>query len=165
LSSIAVGGSHALALAEDGLVHAWGENEKQAALGNPHVKRELLPKPVEALRGVRVGSIATDFRRSYALADTGELWAWGVEDSPIGHGEYKDCRLPKPIESLRGVKVDAVAAGGAGVALAEDGSVYSWGGALIADAGALGLGPSGRTAIRLVPTPQRIPGLRVVCGL
>jgi hypothetical protein len=39
-------------------VYAWGENEERAFLGNPHVARELLPKPVEALRGVRVGSIA-----------------------------------------------------------------------------------------------------------
>jgi hypothetical protein len=39
------------------------------------VERELLPKPVEALRGVRVSSVAAAEWRSYAAADTGELWA------------------------------------------------------------------------------------------
>jgi alpha-tubulin suppressor-like RCC1 family protein len=64
LSSVSVGLYHALALAEDGLVYAWGHNWNYAVLGNPHVERELLPKPVEALRGVRVGSIAAALNRS-----------------------------------------------------------------------------------------------------
>jgi alpha-tubulin suppressor-like RCC1 family protein len=75
VSSVASGADHALALAEDGLVYAWGENIWKATLGNLHVERELLPKPVEALRGVRVGSIAACAWRSYAVADTGEVWA------------------------------------------------------------------------------------------
>jgi alpha-tubulin suppressor-like RCC1 family protein len=70
---------YALALAEGGLVYAWGRNEERAVLGNPNVVRELQPKPVEALRGVRVGSIAASGHRSYAVADTGELWAWGCD--------------------------------------------------------------------------------------
>jgi alpha-tubulin suppressor-like RCC1 family protein len=171
--SVAVGSCHALALAENGPVYAWGENKEQVVLGNPHVERELLPKPVEALRGVSVGSVAAGSYRSYAVADTGELWAWGwgmkAVFAPLGHGEQMDCPLPKPIESLRGVKVDAVAAGERHtLALADDGSVYVWGDRFAADSGALGLGPSvndaGRAG-RAVHTPQRIPGLRVACGL
>jgi E3 ubiquitin-protein ligase HERC2 len=33
--SVAAGHSHALALAEDGLVYSWGVNEERAVLGNP----------------------------------------------------------------------------------------------------------------------------------
>jgi E3 ubiquitin-protein ligase HERC2 len=135
-------------------------------LGNPNVERELLPKPVEALRGVRVGSIAAAFNRSYAVADTGEVWAWGIGREyrpPLGHGEEKDCPLPKPIASLRGVKVDAVAANTYHtLALADDGSVDVWGRGAAARAGALDLGPSVTDA---VPTPQHIPGLRAARGL
>jgi hypothetical protein len=39
---------------------------------------------------VRVGSIAAEGSRSYAVSDTGEVWAWGVENSetfPLGHGD------------------------------------------------------------------------------
>jgi alpha-tubulin suppressor-like RCC1 family protein len=169
MSSVSVGGWYALALTEDGLVYAWGNNCYGAVLGNPHVDRELLPMPVEALRGVRVGSVAAMLsftvrsKRSYAIAVTGELWAWGSQSrdslgsAPLGHGEIDDCPLPKPIESLRGVKVDAVAAGiHHTLALAEDGSVYAWGGETLAGTGALGLGPGVRDAGRDVRTPQRM---------
>jgi alpha-tubulin suppressor-like RCC1 family protein len=129
----------------------------------------LLPKPVEALRGVRVGSIAAAAFRSYAVADTGELWAWGVDFpgfSDLGHGELTSCLLPKPIKSLRGIKLDAVAVGSFHtLALADDGSVYAWGGEDAANVGALGLGPAVSDADVPVPTPQRIPALRVACGL
>jgi alpha-tubulin suppressor-like RCC1 family protein len=109
-------------------VYAWGQNINRAVLGNPHVDEELLPMPVEALRGVHVGSVAVAGFRSYAVADTGEVWAWGVEKVggiPLGHMERMNCFLPKPIEMLRGIKMDAVAAGHVHMlVLAEDGRRY-----------------------------------------
>jgi alpha-tubulin suppressor-like RCC1 family protein len=165
VSSVLVGCVHAMALKEDGLVYVWGYIFRRAVLGNPHVENELLPKPVEALRGVRVGSIgAVSFRR-YAVADTGEVWAWGLDNGvgvPLGHGEQFHCPLPKSIESLRGIKVDAVAASAVHtLALANDGSVYTWGDVSAGQEFALGLGPSVSGAGRNVHTPQRIPDLRV----
>jgi hypothetical protein len=142
----------------------------RALLGNPKVERELLPKPVEALRGGCVTSIAVGGYRSNALADTGELWmlGWGLNAifAPLGHDEQVDCPLPKPIEALRGVKVDAVAAGERHtLALADDWSVYTWGDSFAALWGTLGLGPLVKVAGRAVLTSQRIPAMRVACGL
>jgi alpha-tubulin suppressor-like RCC1 family protein len=169
VSDVSVGWFHALALAEDGLVYAWGENLEEALLGDMYVKERELPKPIEALRGVRVTSIVVGEARSYALADTGELWAWGFDgtrECPLGHDEQVNCRLPKPIASLRGVKVDAVAAGGSHtLAMADDGRVYSWGALCAASVGALGLGPSIREAMKTARRPQRIPALRLACCL
>jgi alpha-tubulin suppressor-like RCC1 family protein len=169
VTSAAVGSSHALALAEDGLVYAWGDNEGGFILGNPNVETEPLPKPVEALRDVRVSSIAARGNRSYAVADTGELWAWGVERENfalLGHGDGRHGSLPKPIESLRGVKVDAVAAGiRHTLALADDGSVYAWADRFAAQAGALGRGTSVSDAGVRVPMPQRVPARLEACGL
>jgi alpha-tubulin suppressor-like RCC1 family protein len=169
VSSHAVGFQHALALAEDGRVYAWGQKAVRTVLCDVHVEKELLPKPVEALRGVRVASVAASRLRRCAVADTGELWAWGMEslyDAALGHGECRQCPLPTPIESLRGVKVDAVAAGvGHTLAVADGGSVYAWCDEHAAKWGALGLGPSVSDAGRMVPTPQRIPALRVTCRL
>jgi alpha-tubulin suppressor-like RCC1 family protein len=122
---------------------------------------ELLPKPVEALRGVRVGNVAAAGCRSYAVADTGEVWAWRIDSVLLGHGgKQKDC--PKPIEWLRGVNVDAVAASSNHtLALADDGSVYTWG--MTDCSGSFSSGPTmGETRWRL-RWPQRIPGLRVAC--
>jgi alpha-tubulin suppressor-like RCC1 family protein len=93
VSSVSAGVGHVLALAEDRLVYAWGENKDRALLGNPHGEKQLLPKPVEALRGVRVGSVAADLYRSYAVADTGELWAWGMDSSTHVHPTFPSRRL------------------------------------------------------------------------
>jgi alpha-tubulin suppressor-like RCC1 family protein len=172
VSSVSVGRYHALALAEDGLVYAWGKHKDGVLLGKLNVESEPMPRPVEALRNVRVGSIAVAGERSYALADTGELWAWGCERdgaTPLGHGDEMDCLLPKQIEALPGIKVDAVVAQDhATLALADDGSVYAWGDHTAAKTGALGLGrpvsDAGR-AERAVHTPQRFPALRVTSGL
>jgi hypothetical protein len=71
VDSVSIGLMHALALAEDGLVYSWGYNQGQTLLGNPVVEMELLPKPVEVLRGVRVASVAAADYRNYAVADTG----------------------------------------------------------------------------------------------
>jgi alpha-tubulin suppressor-like RCC1 family protein len=168
VSYAAAGKMHAVALAEDGLVYSWGENRRGALLGDPHVERELLPKPVEALRGVRVTSFTIACLRNYAVADTGELWVsgQGLKQCPLGHGEQKDCLLPKPISSLRGVKVDVVATCDCQtVAVADDGSMYAWGNTDTSMLGALGLGSSGSVgAPRAGLTAQRIPALRVACG-
>jgi alpha-tubulin suppressor-like RCC1 family protein len=131
VSAISVGWNHALALTEYGLVYAWGTNKDGATLGNPDIERELLPSPVETLHGVRAVSIAVGEHRNYVLDDTGVLWAWGIDGegfAPLGHGERVDCPLPKEVEALRGVKVDAIGAGKHHtLALADDGSVYAWG--------------------------------------
>jgi alpha-tubulin suppressor-like RCC1 family protein len=51
------------------------------------------------------------------------------------------------------------------LALTDDGSMYAWGGEDAAKSGALGLGPSVSGAGEPVRMPQRIPALRVACGL
>jgi len=166
VNSVSAGWSHALALTEDGLVYTWGENTRMATMGNPCAASEMLPRPVGKLRGVRVSSVAVAGWRNYAVADTGELWAWGVDRDgarPLGHGEQMDCAVPKQIQALRGVKVDAVSAGdGHTLALADDGGVYVWGGAHAARTGALGLGPSVRDARGALPMscmPRRLTTL------
>jgi alpha-tubulin suppressor-like RCC1 family protein len=165
MSIVSVAFERVLALTEDGMAYAWGENKERALLGNLDVERELLPKPVEALRSMRMGSVAAGYTRSYAVADTGEVWAWGQDkkgSTPLGHGEQMNCPLPKPIQSLQGVKVDAVIASHLlTLAVADDGSVYTWGDEFAAEVGLLGRGPS--LAGNVVRTPQRIPVLRVAC--
>jgi alpha-tubulin suppressor-like RCC1 family protein len=147
-------------------------------LGNPRVEEELLPKPVEALRGVRVGNIAATRRRSYAVADTGELWAWGCDGllitplghvNPLGHVfKKKNCPIPKPMGSLRDIKVDAVeAVYNHTLTWADDGSVYAWCGGEAVGSGSLGLSVGASLADVPLPvdTPQRILALRVACGV
>jgi alpha-tubulin suppressor-like RCC1 family protein len=157
VSSVSAGTFHAVALAEEGLVYVWGVNKHQIVVHNCNLERDLLPKPVEALL------LTEDPWRNYALTDTGELWVRG-SDPPLGHDEHTDCPVPKPIESLRGVKVDAVVIGGLHtLALADDGSMYAWGGYHSAISGALGLGNSMPDRNTPVCTPQRIPAVHTDC--
>jgi alpha-tubulin suppressor-like RCC1 family protein len=164
ISSVSAGPWHVLALAEDRLVYAWGYNADGALYGNQHVENDELPQPIEALRGVRMGSVAAAGCRSYAVADTGELWAWRSDytdgdeySAPIGHGEEVACVSPKPIESLRGAKFLAVAGSDdQTLALAVNGSVYAWGNDTAAETGALGLGRAVSDAMQPVHTPQRV---------
>jgi alpha-tubulin suppressor-like RCC1 family protein len=113
---------------------------------------------------VLVGGVAAAGCRSYAVTETGEVWAWGIDRNgapPIGYDDDINCPLPKPIESLRGAKVDAVAAGYEHtLAVADDGGVYAWGTRRAAGSGALALRPS---MMASECTPQRIPALRVGC--
>jgi alpha-tubulin suppressor-like RCC1 family protein len=185
VSSISAGNFSAVALAEDGRVYAWGGNQyTQASSGAPHVEVQRLPTLVQALEGVRVGSVASSRGRYYAVADTGELWAWGCgvnNRAPLGHDEQVDCAdeqvdcadeqvdcaLPKSVESLRGIKVDAAVTGEFHtLALAGNGSVYAWGAMSVGGlgaTGALGLDPSEAVAGPTVHMPQRIPALSVTC--
>jgi alpha-tubulin suppressor-like RCC1 family protein len=162
VSSVSVEMVHVMSLAEDGLVYSWGGYYQGPALGNPHAQGRCLPKLVEALRGVLVGGVAAAPGRSYAVADTGELWAWGGDNAvPIGHANDSGCPLPKPIEALRGIRVDVVAGSYYHtLTQADDGSVYAWGHDHAARVGVLGFGALVESADETVSTPQRIPPWR-----
>jgi alpha-tubulin suppressor-like RCC1 family protein len=164
------GFGHALVLSEDGLVYELR-----------HMGRL---DPVEALRGVRVGSIATGAQRCYAVSVTGELWAWAEDPARpmrLGHDGRLDHPVPQPIEPLPGVKVCAVMAWGGPHAFVvmDGGDVFWWGaqlfpmevfaglGSLIDDVGENERMPRRIPGLRLAceRMPRRIPGLRLACGL
>lgn len=178
VSSIACAFGNAFALADDGLVYAMGGNVgHRPVLGKPYGE-ERLPKLVEALRGVRVGSIAVQAHRCYAVGVTGELWAWGDDRGeaggsiPLGHGNGEQVYYPVPelIESLRGVKVDAVVTGQLNAfVLADDGSVYAWGTRRNAQVGRARSGPfnkgCGRERVHAAAHPSTPVSLWAVKGL
>jgi hypothetical protein len=173
VSCVSIEKEHGLALTESGLVYAWGHINHITPTSDTccEYTMEPLPKPVEALRDVRVGVIAQGGERSYAVGDTGELWAWDDRDEnifvPLAGGEQVRVPAFKPMESLQGVKVYSVAASDSQtLALADNGRVYAWddeygapGLGLICLADAVG------DAGEDVQTPQRISELRVACGL
>jgi large repetitive protein len=129
VTALAAGAEHSLALAEDGTVWAWGNND-HGQLGNGTTIPSNLPAAVPAL--ARVAAIAAGAEHSLALAEDGTVWAWGGNwAGQLGDGTDTDSRRPVRVSTSSGhlAGVVAIAAGRAySLALKGDGTVWIWGG-------------------------------------
>lgn len=136
LISIAGGSLHSLALRSDGTVWAWG-NDAFGQLGNAsaQLSPDLPPLPelggpnpvqVAGLKGIR--AVVAGAFHSLALQSDGPVWAWGGNwDGQLGDGSFNNAIVPVPVAGLPR-EITQVAAGAAhSLALAKDGSVWSWG--------------------------------------
>jgi alpha-tubulin suppressor-like RCC1 family protein len=90
--AIAAGQYHSLALAEDGLVWAWG-SDSNGQLGNGAGGGGATPVSVTGL--TNVVAIAAGTSSSYALKADGTLWAWGRNsDGELGDGTGVASQVP-----------------------------------------------------------------------
>ncbi|RYZ43260.1 MAG: kelch-like protein [Myxococcaceae bacterium] len=152
---LAGGGSHTLALKQDGTVWAWGYNGiGQLGDGTINTYRPASSQ-VPGLTGVV--AVAAGKQHSMALKVDGTVWAWGGNDwGQLGVGTGMWSTTPIAVPALTGVA--ALAAGhGHTLALKQDGTVWAWG---RNDYGQLG---DGTTTYR--PIPSRLPGLSGVVAL
>lgn len=148
-------GYHALALANDGIVWAWGQNEA-GQLGDGTL--EFRSGPVQVSGLTDVVDIASGGYYSLALKDDGTVWAWGNNSNgELGDGTTANRLTPVQVSGLSDVQ--AIAAGGNhGLALRQDGTVWAWG---QNNWGAIGIGTtSGR-----VTTPAQVTGLGDVTAI
>jgi alpha-tubulin suppressor-like RCC1 family protein len=136
--AISSGKAFALALADDGTVWAWGDNN-EGQLGNDAMPNDS-PLPVQVLDEDgdapldHVVAIASGSYHSFALRDDGTLWAWGAaEDGRLGDGQTTtDQGTPVQVKDEAGTGfitgVTAVAAGfDHSVVTAAGGAVYAFG--------------------------------------
>jgi len=137
--------NHSLAIAENGDLYAWGYNA-DGCLGLGNSTSYNTPQHVNA--GTRkYKAIAAGNRHSLAIAENGDLYAWGNNSGgQIGQGNTTQQTYTSPQPVSVGVrKYKAIAGGGWGnshheghsLAIAENGDLYSWGYNTI---GELGLG-------------------------
>jgi alpha-tubulin suppressor-like RCC1 family protein len=153
-AAVAAGGSHSLALKEDGTVWAWGDNSI-GQLGLNDYDGRLTPTLVPELSGIV--AIAAGRYHSLALKSDGTVVAWGYNgNGQLGVGDTDSRTTPTAVAGL--TDVVAISAGGYySLALKRDGTVVAWGGNWY---GALGLGDFDD---RSVPTP--IGGLQDVTAI
>jgi len=128
VSSVAAGGRHTLALSEDGVVYSFGLGWG-GGLGHGDEEDQRTPRVIEGLRGVRACAVEAGGRHSLVLAASGAVYSFGLGAlGQLGHGDTKNQLTPKVIESLRSVRMWAVAAGGDySLVLGAGGEVYSFG--------------------------------------
>jgi alpha-tubulin suppressor-like RCC1 family protein len=130
---IAAGGGHSLALDAEGVVWAWGWNNKhQLGDGNSASNNESACRNTVGIvsgLNVDVTSIAAGQGHSLALDRKGIVWAWGWNNvCQLGDGKNKDEYRPTAAE-VSGLKnVVAISAGGGhSLALDDKGVVWAWG--------------------------------------
>lgn len=140
---ISGGKDFTIALKKDGIVFAWGRNDKgQCGTGTglsvDMYAMEPMPSPVEGLlEGRKVVKVSAGSNHAAAITDHGELFVWGM-------GQYFQ---PEYISELGQTKVIDVSCGhNYTLAMGDDGKLYSFG---KGKTGVLGLA-SDKTA--MVPT-------------
>jgi hypothetical protein len=93
----------AFAIGESGELFSWGLGE-HGTPGHGDRQDQRTPKRVEALRNVRVSSVAVRLSHALALAEDGRVYAWSAD-------WLNDSNLrPKQVKALRSVRVGSVAA-------------------------------------------------------
>ncbi len=163
--AVAAGGRHTLAVGSDGKLYAWGDNT-DGQLGNGSSGATPAAQPQAVARGAAPGTVsfiqvAAGMHQSLALGDDGVVYSWGgPQDGALGQSSTGNVLVPTPIASgaiPAGTKIVKIAASDAtSFALAEDGTLYSWGD------GSLGkLGTSG-TSDSALPVAVAQAGARFV---
>ena len=133
---VAAGATHSLALATDGTIYAWGKNE-YGQLCNDSTTNSPVPVAVKTagtpMDGKTIIQIHAGYEHSLALASDGTVYAWGRNNSgQLGKNDATDTHIPAAVQTLgtpmAGKVIVQLAAGNSqSMALASDGTVYTWG--------------------------------------
>ncbi len=154
--AIAAGAQHSLAVAEDGSVWAWGNNE-YLQLGVAGIDSRAVPAKVPGLSGIT--RIQTHYNHNIALDAAGNAWAWGAGTTgQLGDGSTATRAAPVRIPSLSGV-LAADAGLSHSLAVSSDGQLQAWGEGL---AGQLGLATD--TDRTLPTTVSGLSGITHIAG-
>jgi len=121
--TVAAGSNYSLALKDDHMVWAWGDNY-YGQLGNG-TNTNSTPAQVSNLTNIM--AIACGSIHSLALRSDGTVWAWGDNnDGQLGNGTNINSNIPVQVSNLNDVK--AISCGlYHSLALKNDGSVWTWG--------------------------------------
>ncbi len=184
-SSLAAGGSHGLALLEDGTVMSWGagisgELGDGTRVGSARAVTVCAPEIARCLGGPYlegVRAIAAGEGFSLALLSSGVVVAWGGGDyGDLGIGDQIGSQTPAPVCMRRESpcepsnylsEVVAIAAGKLhALALLRNGTVMAWGddeeGQLAVGAGVKRCAPS---HYKCIWNPRPVPGLSEVTAI
>lgn len=128
VKSVSIGYGHVLAVTMDGKVFSWGKNF-YGQLGVGDHRDKSTPEAVSHLEGETIVEVSAGQYHSLALTKTGVVYAWGYNrDYELGLNDNMDRVLPQDIPTLKNRKVAQISAGSYhNLALAEDGSLLSWG--------------------------------------
>lgn len=164
---VACGREHTLALAEDGVVYAWGSDDDGAVAAGAG-RYVTSPQVVRSLRGKHCVKVVAGEYHSIAIDDSGAVFTWGGNFAgQLGHGDRSDVTIAREVRALEGVKiVDGAAGNGHTVLLDADGKMHAFG---RGRNGQLGRGTELESVAAIRMTPVRVdsvtkPVRQVACG-
>jgi alpha-tubulin suppressor-like RCC1 family protein len=149
--AVSSGGSHTLALKDDGSLWAWGNNNHGQLGDNTNTNRV---EPVPILSGSAFTKIYAGDDFSIAIKNDGSLWTWGSNlYGNLGNGTLVNPgpATPTQLGSDKGW-LHITAAWGYVLAVKNDGSVWAWG---KNTEGQLGLGHTNNVSL---PTMLNVSG-------
>ena len=126
--SVSAGLLHTTFLTDDGDVYAFGFNNR-GPLGTGDEETRTTAVKVEALDDVNITAIENGNGVSYAISDTGTLYAWGTNSNgQLGLGDQDERLVPTAVEALANETVVSVSSGTSfTLALTADGQVWAFG--------------------------------------
>ncbi|MCL2465060.1 MAG: Ig-like domain-containing protein, partial [Micrococcales bacterium] len=129
---ISAGGTHVLALTQDGLVYRWGNDINGQGGDGVTSGGAVQVGPVSTLAssGLTFTQVAAGSEDSFALASNGTVYAWGRNQfGQLGDGTTTDSATAQPVTGLpAGTDIVQVAAGSNfTLALTSNGTIYGWG--------------------------------------
>ncbi|XP_006900082.1 PREDICTED: probable E3 ubiquitin-protein ligase HERC6 [Elephantulus edwardii] len=157
---LSCGKEHSLVVCHKGRVFAWGAGaEGQLGIGE-FKEINFTPKKVTTLTDKKIIQVSCGHYHSLALSQDGEVFSWGKNsDGQLGLGKgFTSQSRPQRVQSLEGIPLMQVAAGGAhSFALSFSGSSFGWGSN---NAGQLAL--SGKNALALLYRPHSVGALKTL---
>lgn len=147
ITQVSASSSHALAVDAEGQARSAGSNDDQQ-LGEGGGAWNRVDGPWEE----DVVEVSAGDSHSLALTADGQVWSWGDSSWDMLGREtdsLDERRMPGPVENLEDIEVAAIAAGQEiSAAVAEDGTLYTWGRVLDSARGRGGDGPPEAVSMR-----------------
>ena len=154
--AVSAGTKFSVALASDGSVYTWGDNER-GSLGNGSITDSSVP--VKANLNVTITAISAGYSHAMALSSSGTIYTWGDNEyGQLGNGHTGvNVNASPAAVSSSGVTFTTISAGyDFQTALDSQGHAYAWG---RNQGGQLSIGTmDGTSSGSNVYTPSRIYG-------
>lgn len=128
IKQIACGDSHCLAVTMEGEVQSWGRNQN-GQLGLGTTEDSLVPRKIEAFKGIPVKMVAAGAEHTAAVTEDGELYGWGWgRYGNLGLGDRNDRLVPEKVSDNVGEKMFMVACGWRHtICVSSSGALYTYG--------------------------------------
>ncbi|WMV29485.1 hypothetical protein MTR67_022870 [Solanum verrucosum] len=128
IKQIACGDSHCLAVTMEGEVQSWGRNQN-GQLGLGTTEDSLVPRKIEAFKGIPVKMVAAGAEHTAAVTEDGELYGWGWgRYGNLGLGDRNDRLVPEKVSANVGEKMFIVACGWRHtICVSSSGALYTYG--------------------------------------